>query len=146
MWKVLGIEATSTNIRSRIKHPKDPSRFLHFVSDFPHLIKCLRNNLMEHDFETPDGLVSLDIIREALAKDGSSVTLRVMHGIRERHVKPDNFEKMRVNYAYQLFGNQVLRGLPFFKEELKPGWGSIEPTIGFFERKIVLLTGISLAK
>lgn len=58
MWKVLGIEATSQVIKSRIQHPKDPKRFLHFVSDFPHLIKCMRNNLVSHDFDTPDGMVS----------------------------------------------------------------------------------------
>ncbi|KAH9382911.1 hypothetical protein HPB48_023536 [Haemaphysalis longicornis] len=65
MWKELGIEATAQHIKSRIHHPKDRTRFLHFVSDFPHLIKCLRNNLLTHDFETRDGEVSFFMIHSA---------------------------------------------------------------------------------
>lgn len=37
----------------------DPNRHLHFVSDFPHLIKCLRNGFLKTGFQTPDGRVSI---------------------------------------------------------------------------------------
>nr|XP_037280523.1 uncharacterized protein LOC119173843 [Rhipicephalus microplus] len=134
MWKVLGIEATSENIQCRMRHPKDSSRYVHFLSDFPHLIKCLRNNLLLHDFNTPDGLVSLDAVKDVYAMDGSIVTLRVMHGIREAHLNPNNFEKMRVPYAYQLFGPQVTRGLRFYQQDVEPSRRScIQATLRFFE-------------
>lgn len=57
MWALMGIQATATFTRSKVQHPVDPSRSLHFVSDFPHLVKCLRNGLLKSSFNTPAGEV-----------------------------------------------------------------------------------------
>ncbi|KAL3243393.1 hypothetical protein MRX96_047456 [Rhipicephalus microplus] len=117
-----------------MRHPKDSSRYVHFLSDFPHLIKCLRNNLLLHDFNTPDGLVSLDAFKDVYAMDGNIVTLRVMHGIREAHRNPNNFEKMRVSYTYRLFGPQVTRGLRFYQQDVDPSRRNcIQATLRFFD-------------
>ncbi|KAH7955183.1 hypothetical protein HPB49_025246 [Dermacentor silvarum] len=102
MWKVLGIGATSASIKCRMRHPKDGSHYLHFLSDFPQLVKCLRNNLLSHNFDTPDGWVSLDIVKNVYDMDGSAVTLRLMHGIREAHLNPNNFEKMRITMIHSI--------------------------------------------
>ncbi|KAH8028047.1 hypothetical protein HPB51_012633 [Rhipicephalus microplus] len=78
--------------------------------------------------------VSLDAVKDVYAMDGSIVTLRVMHGIREAHLNPNNFEKMRVPYAYQLFGPQVTRGLRFYQQDVEPSRRScIQATLRFFE-------------
>lgn len=45
-----------------VTHPVDDSRRLYFISDFPHLIKCLRNSLLKCPFNTPDGHVSLSCL------------------------------------------------------------------------------------
>lgn len=52
--------------------------------------------------------VSLHPVKEALKMDGSNVTLQAMPGITTRHIVPNNFEKMRVTFAYQLFSDTVL--------------------------------------
>ncbi|KAH7933394.1 hypothetical protein HPB49_012212 [Dermacentor silvarum] len=39
MWNAFGLRGTFKDVRCKVIHPSDPSRFLHFVSDFPHLIK-----------------------------------------------------------------------------------------------------------
>ncbi|KAH7979820.1 hypothetical protein HPB49_011393 [Dermacentor silvarum] len=125
MWKVLGIGATSASIKCRMRHPKDGSRYLHFLCDFPHL-------------------VSLDTVKNVYDMDGSAVTLRVMHGIREAHLNPNNFEKMRVTYACQLFGPQVIRGLRFFQQDVEQGaGGGIQPTLRFFEMIHTIITIMS---
>ncbi|KAH8027236.1 hypothetical protein HPB51_003740 [Rhipicephalus microplus] len=77
-----------------------PAEYVHFLPDFLHLIKCLRNNLLSHDFNTPDGLDSLYAVKDVYAMDGHIVTLRMMDGIQEAHPNPNNLEKMRVHYAY----------------------------------------------
>ncbi|KAL1426745.1 hypothetical protein MTO96_018060 [Rhipicephalus appendiculatus] len=41
---------------------------------------------------------------------------------------------MRTTFAFQLFGPYVLRGLAFYKEEIKKKCGSIEATQLFFSR------------
>ncbi|XP_064461742.1 uncharacterized protein LOC135371698 [Ornithodoros turicata] len=59
MWRLFGIGATAKNIRCSSTHPVNPERKLHFISDFPHLIKCLRNRLVQQGFNTPQGRVSV---------------------------------------------------------------------------------------
>ncbi|KAL1444741.1 hypothetical protein MTO96_029622 [Rhipicephalus appendiculatus] len=57
MWSVMGIRASSQSIKSSVKHAVDPTRSRFFVSDFPHLLKCLRNGLLRSRFNTPAGQV-----------------------------------------------------------------------------------------
>ena len=42
VWTLFGINEKKVSC----KHPANNSKKLWFISDFPHLIKCLRNNLM----------------------------------------------------------------------------------------------------
>lgn len=44
MWEKFGV--TENNVS--VEHPADPKRRLWFFSDFPHLIKCLRNFFTKH--------------------------------------------------------------------------------------------------
>lgn len=64
-----------------------------FFSDFPHLVKNVRNRLLTTTFKTPEGHVSMQFVREALKLEGSAATLKVMPGITSVHVAPNNFEK-----------------------------------------------------
>ncbi|XP_037515317.1 uncharacterized protein LOC119391735 [Rhipicephalus sanguineus] len=133
MWSVMGIKASLTETKCSTLHPVDPTRKLHFLSDFPHLIKCLRNGLLRSDYETPEGRVSLEFVRKALALDGCSVTLQAMHGITESHTNPNNFEKMRVSLAFQLFGEKVIHGLQLYKSGIEDACGDITATLKFFK-------------
>ncbi|KAL1437736.1 hypothetical protein MTO96_048602 [Rhipicephalus appendiculatus] len=133
MWSLMGVKASPTETKCSTLHPVDPTRKLHFLSDFPHLIKCLRNGLLRSDYETPDGRVSLKFIRKALALDGCSVTLQAMHGITGSHTNPNNFEKMRVSLAFQLFGEKVLHGLQLYKSGIEDTCGDITATLKFFK-------------
>lgn len=57
MWDILGIGVKSGKITSKLQHPVDSSRYLHFMSDFPHLLKCVRNTLLKGPLSTPKGKV-----------------------------------------------------------------------------------------
>lgn len=72
-------------------------------------------------------------IRKAVELDGSNVTLQAMHGITSSHTNPNNFEKMRVSLAFQLFSEKVIHGLQLQKAKLEPLCGSITATVHFFE-------------
>ncbi|KAH7959964.1 hypothetical protein HPB49_015596 [Dermacentor silvarum] len=54
MWTIMGIQGTANNVTCKVKHPADSKRSLHFLSHFPHLLKCLRNSLLKGGFNTPD--------------------------------------------------------------------------------------------
>ncbi|XP_040063511.2 uncharacterized protein LOC120837930 [Ixodes scapularis] len=132
MWKILGIGVKSGEVTCKLEHPVDSSRHLHFLSDFPHLLKCLRNTLLKYPLNTPDGMVSMRPVREAFKKDSSNVTLKAMPGLTSVHLQPNGFEKMRVSFAFQLFGDRVINGLQFFQDELESSCSSFDATLSFF--------------
>jgi hypothetical protein len=47
MWNEFGISGKIDTPVNKITHPSDDNRFLYFFSDAPHLIKCLRNRLLD---------------------------------------------------------------------------------------------------
>lgn len=59
MWTLMGVQGSASKITCKVKHPVDGKRELDFLSDFPHLMKCLRNSLLKGGFNTPDGRVRL---------------------------------------------------------------------------------------
>lgn len=59
MWHRMGIHGSCKDVRCKVVHPCDKQRFLYFVSDFPHLVKCVRNMMMKHGFNTHVGRVCL---------------------------------------------------------------------------------------
>ncbi|KAH7978066.1 hypothetical protein HPB49_004354 [Dermacentor silvarum] len=134
MWTIMGIQGTANNVTCKVKHPADSKRSLHFLSDFPHLLKCLRNSLLKGGFNTPDGRVSTYFVREAYNYDKDNITLKAMPGLTTSHLEPNSFEKMRVSLAFQLFGDYVLRGLHHYKDliETSYGKGSLDGTESFF--------------
>ncbi|XP_049268906.1 uncharacterized protein LOC119381959 [Rhipicephalus sanguineus] len=134
MWTLMGIQGTASRTVCKVKHPVDKKRSLHFLSDFPHLIKCLRNCLLKGGFDTPSGRVSMYFVREAFNLDKENVTLKAMPKLTTSHLNPNGFEKMRVSLAFQLFGDSVLRGLQHYKSQLEAsyGKGAIDATESFF--------------
>ncbi|KAM7284244.1 hypothetical protein ISCGN_001341 [Ixodes scapularis] len=90
------------------------------------------NTLLKYPLNTPDGMVSMRPVREAFKKDSSNVTLKAMPGLTSVHLQPNGFEKMRVSFAFQLFGDRVINGLQFFQDELESSCSSFDATLSFF--------------
>ncbi|KAH7932724.1 hypothetical protein HPB49_001780 [Dermacentor silvarum] len=134
MWRLMGIRGTAASINCNVQHPYDPTRHLFFNSDFPHLIKCLRNSLLKNGFNTPAGRVTMRPVREAYKIDANNVTFKAMPGITECHLNPNGFEKMRVTYAFQLFGPKVLQAFYLYRNELDKIFGTISATQEFFSK------------
>ncbi|KAH8035336.1 hypothetical protein HPB51_004577 [Rhipicephalus microplus] len=85
-----------------------------------------------HDFHMIVNTVSLRPLQKALELDGSNVTLQAMSGITRSHTNLNNFEKMRVLFAFQVFGDKVLNGLRLYETELERNCGGIQPVLIFF--------------
>ncbi|XP_043483544.1 uncharacterized protein LOC122512005 [Leptopilina heterotoma] len=105
MWNIFGV----TDKDISVPHPCcDAERRLWFFSDFPHLIKALRNFLIKlfkyAVIYTPDGNISLKhwyALLELLGK--LSYELRVNYKLRLDHVEPKYYQKMNVALAFQFF-------------------------------------------
>lgn len=65
MWQSFGIKGAAGKMVCKVQHPADDSRSLHFLSDFPHLVKCVRNAVVSTGLHIPEGYVRMDVIKEA---------------------------------------------------------------------------------
>lgn len=50
LWTESGISGKIDELNFRLENPVDESRFIYAVSDAPHLLKCIRNRLLEKKF------------------------------------------------------------------------------------------------
>lgn len=48
MWKELGISGTMGNVKNYFENPYDKNRIVRVFSDTPHLVKCIRNRLINN--------------------------------------------------------------------------------------------------
>lgn len=104
MWRQFGIKGTSKSIFCKVKHPADNSRSLHFLSDFPHLVKCTRNSVVSTGLQVSEGRVRIDVVKEAWKCDNRDIVrLKAMPRVTRVVIEPNGFEKMKVNYAFTFF-------------------------------------------
>lgn len=134
MWRQFGIKGSPTETVCKVKQPAVESTSLHFLSDLPHLVKCVRNSVVKTGLETPEGRVRTDVLKEAWKCDNSNVVrLQAMPHVTRAVIEPNGFEKMKVNFAFTLFSDEVHRGLSAYKEDIESicGSGSTEATVSF---------------
>lgn len=105
MWNIFGVSEECVSV----EHIVDIERRLWFISDFPHLIKCLRNYFSQFDrytgIYTPDGVVSLKHWYAILALEHPhGFNLKSSYNLDEYHIKPKYYQKMNVAMAFRFFG------------------------------------------
>lgn len=94
MWNIFGISGRLNKTVFKIKHPVDQSRELHFISDFSHLVKCVRNLISSKGVLTPEGRVGSEYVREAWKCDtASTATLGAMPHVTTSVFQPINFKR-----------------------------------------------------
>lgn len=86
---------------------------IYYIFDVPHLLKCIRNNLLTSDFYYEGKKVSWEYI-EKLYSHQKEQNLRLIPKITNAHIEPNNFQKMRVKYAAQIFSRTVYGALNTF--------------------------------
>ncbi|KAL7293543.1 hypothetical protein TKK_0012985 [Trichogramma kaykai] len=85
-------------------------RKIFFNYDAPHLIKCWRNNLMENDFIVENDQVSWECLKELRDLEKYN-PCRAVPKLTDRHLEPNNFQKMNVKLAVQVFNDSVSRAM-----------------------------------
>ena len=77
-----------------------------YLFDPPHIIKAVRNNLINYEFHY-DGKVASWKDIEALYKRDSELTIRCCPKLSDNHIHPNGFKKMKVKYATQVLSHTV---------------------------------------
>ncbi|KYN26683.1 hypothetical protein ALC57_03946, partial [Trachymyrmex cornetzi] len=111
MWVKFGI--TEENVSC--EHIVDPSRRLWFISDFPHLVKCLRNFIIKHtETWTPDGVIKLSHWYALLKSENpTGFNLKVVHKLTIDHIEPRYYQKMNTICIAIIFKEMFLLKLFF---------------------------------
>ena len=85
-------------------------RTIYCMYDVPHLVKSVRNNLLNKDFVIGSDTISWGALRELRTVESNSVS-RAAPKLTDRHIYPNNFERMTVSLATQVFSNTVSAAL-----------------------------------
>lgn len=80
------------------------NRKINALYDTPNLIKSFRNVLMKSNLNTPDGVASWQVIRNMFDLDISNVA-RLCPKLTNKHIYPNNFQKMRVKLGTQVLSH-----------------------------------------
>ncbi|XP_077506317.1 uncharacterized protein LOC144115714, partial [Amblyomma americanum] len=98
MWHNLGVYGNGKNVKGKVTHPCDEDRFLHFISDFPHLAKCVRNTLLKQGLNTHLGRAHWEHVSTMWKLDNNSMTLKVAPKLTRSHIYPNGFDKMCLSF------------------------------------------------
>ncbi|KAE8740994.1 hypothetical protein FOCC_FOCC013489 [Frankliniella occidentalis] len=100
MWNKFGVTVDNP----RATHPCDPERNLWFISDFPHLLKCMRNCMVSHKIiETAKGIIDIKHWEAVVKEDEKQgAGLKRCPRLTENHLNPGFWEKMNVAMAWQV--------------------------------------------
>ena len=90
-------------------------RRLFFLSDYVHLVKCIRNNLLNRKFfHFHDGVVKRQHYVDLQKLDSLNGGLKAAPKLTETHINPNNLQRMNVRLAVQLFSNSTADALQFY--------------------------------
>lgn len=142
VWKQFGISGLKGQVVNSVEHPLSgvlenhrPNARLFFFSDYVHLFKCMRNNLLnQRSFLLPEGEVSISHFVNLLKLDTNNGGLRAVPKLTTNHVEPNNLQRMNVRLAVQLFSNSVADGMRFYQEQGKLALNTCDATISFVRR------------
>lgn len=132
MWHQFGVSGGMVSTRHKIPHPCLPDgKYLHFICDVPHAIKCVRNHLLKHRYGQVCTFVctremnflffcakkQILIFYRAFQAGEHQINfghykvlfdvekekhLKVVPKLKEAHVQPNNLQKMNVRLATQV--------------------------------------------
>ena len=87
-------------------NPKDSNRKIHFFCDVPHMMKLIRNTILDHPIITPNGKVTKEPLEQLVAYEERGVFKKAFK-ISSTHLTVSGTERQRVNLAVQVLSNTV---------------------------------------
>jgi len=102
-------EICNGNLTHQIEHPCDPTRPLFLSFDYCHIIKCLRNILMDEEgrkLKNLGNIMTGKFVR-LLYESERADTTKQARLLSRKVVNPNNFEKMNVRRALIYFSKEV---------------------------------------
>lgn len=113
LWKEFGVGKVTNGEIGEIsfRHPCE-DRKIYVFGDFPHLIKLLRNHLLDNGIKLPDGTVLDKSLLEKLLKVQDS-EFRLTHKLSHKHVYLKGKQRQNVACAFQVFSQKTATAIRF---------------------------------
>lgn len=108
MWKELGIGKVQRGVlnTTHFAHPLHPKDNVYWFTDFPHLLKRLRDHLLDSSILLPGGTVlNRSWIQNLILKQKDELKLTFKLGLKNLYLR--NQERQNCSTAYQLFSHTV---------------------------------------
>ncbi|CAK1601293.1 unnamed protein product [Parnassius mnemosyne] len=80
---------------------------IYYIFDVPHLMKCVRNNLINYNFEFDGKTTRWEDITNMYELDKMK-DMRSAPRLTDSHLQPNSFQKQKVRFAVQVFSNSVV--------------------------------------
>lgn len=112
MWKKLGIAKVNKGIinTSNFPHPVLPQERIYWFTDYPHLLKRLRDHLLDSSIQLPGGtIVDRSWIQDVILKQKTELRLTFKLGLRNLYLRGQ--QRQNCSSAYQLFSRTVATAL-----------------------------------
>lgn len=111
LWSKLNV---GHNKNCSFHHPCDSSLKIFVYADVPHLIKLVRNHLLDHGFIVDDFIINKDFFQVLLNISTSELTLA--HKLTDHHLSLQGSMRQRVKPAVQVLSNSVAKAIEYAGE------------------------------
>ena len=91
----------------------DSGKKIIFLYDTPHLIKAVRNNLINYNFQFNGKVASWTDVKVLYERD-STLSIRCCPKLTEKHINPNGFTKMKVKYATHALSHTVAAAISMY--------------------------------
>lgn len=100
---------------------------IYYIFNVPSLVKSVRNNLLDNDYEFENKIVKWDDIKKLYDLDNTR-DVRCAPRLTDAHLTPNSFQKSKLRFAIQVFSNTVKAALESYVAtgSLKVSNGTIE--------------------
>ncbi|KAK3931553.1 DNA transposase [Frankliniella fusca] len=128
---------------SSCEHPVDSNRRLWFVSDFPHLVKSMKQRIVNaEELQTPDGPVKLKYWLIVVQEDNKR-GIKVSPKLSMDHFSSDTYAAMSVGKAFYFFSEQAATAMEHYKMIGIKGMEDCDSAVKFIRRVNVLLDAMN---
>nr|CAH7736811.1 unnamed protein product [Callosobruchus chinensis] len=108
LWRELNV---GHDKKCNFAHPCDDSLKIFVWADVPHLIKLVRNHLIDHSFYVDDYIINKDYFQALLKL--SSTELTIAHKLTQDHINISGSARQRVRPAVKLLSNTVAKAITY---------------------------------
>lgn len=103
--------------KNSFENPADSTRNIHVFADPPHLLKLIRNNVLDHGMMTPDGRVDKNPFKELISSQTGD--MKMTHKLSFVNLEVKGTERQNVKTAAHLLSNSVGKALLYMGQKGK---------------------------